>query len=65
MSLYDFWLRKGPSIKYVRNWYGDGGGSYKMRAAVYSGKGYHDALALPLFMFLAEFLSYTALFYLQ
>ena len=42
MSLYVFWLRKGPSIKYVRNWWGDeewggGGGrrSSKTRRAAY------------------------------
>ena len=25
MRLYVFWLRKGLSVKYVRNWCGDGG----------------------------------------
>ena len=25
MSLYVYWLRKRPSIKYVCNWFGDGG----------------------------------------
>ena len=40
MSLYIFWLRKGPSIKYVHNWWGDGGSS-KMRTAAYKGRRCH------------------------
>ena len=26
MSLYVFWLQKGPLVKYVCNWWGDGKG---------------------------------------
>ena len=40
MPLYVFWLRKGPSIKYVRNWWGDGGSSI-MRTAAYRERGCH------------------------
>ena len=29
MSLYLYWLRKGPLIKYVHNWLGDGGNHAK------------------------------------
>ena len=39
-----FWLRKVPSIKYVRNWQlVKDGGSSKMRAAAYRGRGYHGS----------------------
>ena len=43
MSLYLFWLRKGPSIKYLRNLWGGGGGegSSKIRTATYKGRGCH------------------------
>ena len=62
MFLIVFWLRNGPSIKYVRN-YGNGGGSSKMCAGAYRGRGVSRlkctyALALYLFMFL----SYGVLF---
>ena len=40
MSLYVFWLRKGPSIKYVRNCLEDGLSS-KMCKAAYRGRGCH------------------------
>ena len=36
MSLYVFWLKKGQTIKYVRNWWGKGV-SPKMRKAGYRG----------------------------
>ena len=29
MSLSVYWLRKGPSVKYVRNWWENGGGHTK------------------------------------
>ena len=69
MSVYVFWLRKGLSIKYVGNWWGDAGGSYKIRTFAYSGKGVSRlictyALTLSLVMFLAAFLSYSVLFHL-
>ena len=35
-----FWLRKGLWIKYVRNWWGNGGSS-KMHTALYRGRGFH------------------------
>ena len=35
-----FWLRNGPSIKYVRYWWGNGESS-KMRTAVYRGSECH------------------------
>ena len=38
MYLYVFWFRKGPSVKYVRNWWGDAW-SFKTRTAVYRGVG--------------------------
>ena len=38
MSSFDIWLRKGPSMKYVRNWSGYWGSS-KMRTAAYRGGG--------------------------
>ena len=42
MYLYVFWLRKGPSIKSVRNWKGGlGGVSSKMRKAAYRGRECH------------------------
>ena len=68
MSLYVFWLRKRPSIKYVRNWWGDGGSS-KMRTTAYRGRGVSRlmctcALALSLLIFLAAVLSYSGLFYM-
>ena len=53
MSLYDFWLRKGPLIKIVYNWWGMLGSS-KRQAAAYRGRS-----------FFSPFLSCSALFYLQ
>ena len=39
-SLYMFfWLTKGPLIKYVHNWLGNGGS--KIRTATYRGRGFH------------------------
>ena len=38
MYLHVFLFRKGPSVKYVRNWWGDGW-SFKTRTAVYRGGG--------------------------
>ena len=62
MSRYiqNIWLRKGPLIKYVRNWFGDGRGSSKMHTAAYRGKGAsHIMCAYPLttslFMFWQHF----------
>ena len=69
MSLYVFWLRNGPSIKHVLNWWSDGEGLSKMRTAAYKGKVVPllmctYALTLSLFMFLAIHLFCSALFYL-
>ena len=38
MSLYAIWLRRGPSIKYIRKWWTDGGSS-KNCIAAYRGIG--------------------------
>ena len=43
MSWCVFWSRKGPSTKYVCNWWVDGRGSFKMRTAVYIGKKCHTS----------------------
>ena len=56
-----FWLRKGSSIKYIRNWQlSRDEQSSKMRRALYSGRGVSHlmctyALTLSLFMFLVAF----------
>ena len=57
MFLFVFWLKKRPSIKYVRNW-GNGGGSSKMFTEACRGGGVSCfmctyALTLSLFMFLS------------
>ena len=68
-----FWLRKGPSIKYVRNWWGIGEIIQNTYSCV-QGEGVSRLVCTyvltPLhshlfFMFLAAFLSYSVLFYLQ
>ena len=56
MSLYVLGLRKGPSIRYIRNLWGDGGGSSKLRTASYRERRMPRlmrtyALTLSLFMF--------------
>ena len=66
MSLYIFWLRKGPSIKYVRNWWGMEGVIQNPYSCVQV-KGVSRlmctyAFTLSLFMFFVAFLSYSVLF---
>ena len=41
MYLHVFWLRKGPSIRYLHNYCGDEGFSFKMRTNAGREKGYH------------------------
>ena len=56
MSSYVFWLRKGTSIKYVRNWWGIGAiqNAYsRVQGEGVSSLMFTYALALSLFMFLA------------
>ena len=66
-----FWLRKGPLMKYLRNWQlvGDGGIPQNAYRCV-QGEGKSClmcmyALTPSFFMFLVTFLSYSVLFYLQ
>ena len=59
-------VEKGAIIKYATNkWWGVGGSS-KMRIAAYRGEGVSCLVFkyASIFMFLAAFLSYSALFYL-
>ena len=62
MYLYVYWLRKGPSIKCILNWWGDCGSSKMRKAANRGREGLSRlmctyALALSLFMIVAAFLS--------
>ena len=67
MYLYVFWLRKRPSIKYVRNFWGDGGSS-KIHTDAYRGGGATScmmyALRISLYIFLAAFFLCSVLVYL-
>ena len=65
MPLYGFWLRKGPSIKYLRNWYGDleviqNAYNWVKREEV-SHLMCTCALTLSLFMFLTAFISHSVM----
>ena len=61
-----FWLRKGPSSQYVRNWRGDG--VLPNAYSYVNGEGVSCLISTyaltSLFMFLAKCLSYSILFYL-
>ena len=64
-----FWLRKGASIKYVRNWKLVGGGGHpkciqlRTRIAGVTPHVYVRTYTIS-FLVLAAFLSYSVLFYL-
>ena len=64
-----FWLKKEPSVKYVRNCLGDGEGHPKCVQMCTGGRGMSRlmctyTLTLSRFLFLAIFLSYSVLLYL-
>ena len=68
MSVYGFWLRKGPSIKYMHHWWW-GEGVIQNAYNCVQGEGVSQlmctyASTLSPFMLLAAFLSYSVLFYL-
>ena len=53
MSLYDFWLRKGPLIKNVYNWWGMLGSS-KRQAAAYRGRSFFHHFCLIVLCFICR-----------
>ena len=53
MSLYDFWLRKGPLIKNVYNWWGMLGSS-KRQAAAYRGRVFFHHFCLVVLCFICR-----------
>ena len=65
MSLYVFWLTKGPSTKYIHNCWDNGGYPKCVHGEVLSRLMCAYGLTLSLFMFLAAFLSYSVFFYSQ